>query len=94
MSSVGAELRVSGMVQGVGYRYFCYRKANDLGITGWVKNQPDGSVLVLAEGDRSAIEVFIVELKIGPSASSVSDVNVEWRSFSGETSEFKIEMGY
>lgn len=82
------------MVQGVGYRYFCYRKANDLGITGWVKNQPDGSVLVLAEGDRSAIEVFIVELKIGPSASSVSDVNVEWRSFSGETSEFKIEMGY
>ena len=40
MSSVGAELRVSGMVQGVGYRYFCYRKANDLGITGWVKNQP------------------------------------------------------
>ncbi len=94
MSSVGAELRVSGMVQGVGYRYFCYRKANDLGITGWVRNQPDGSVLVLAEGDRSAIEVFIVELKIGPSASSVSDVNVEWRSFSGETSEFKIEMGY
>ena len=94
MSSVGAELRVSGMVQGVGYRYFCYRKANDLGITGWVKNQPNGSVLILAEGDRSAIEAFIVELKMGPAASSVSDVNVEWLSFSGEMSEFKIEMGY
>ena len=94
MSSVGAELRVSGMVQGVGYRYFCYRKAKDLGITGWVKNQPDGSVLILAEGDRSAIEGFIVELKMGPPASSVNDVNVEWRSFSGEMSEFMIEMGY
>ena len=82
------------MVQGVGYRYFCYRKANDLGITGWVKNQPDGSVLILAEGDRSVVEAFIVELKMGPPGSSVSDVNVDWRHFSGETSEFKIEMGY
>lgn len=94
MTSVGAELRVSGMVQGVGYRYFCYRKAIGLGLTGWVKNQPDGSVLAVAEGDRSAIEALIVELKAGPPASSVGDVSVDWREFTGAFDDFKIEMRY
>lgn len=94
MSSVGAELRVSGMVQGVGFRYFCYRKAVHLGVTGWVKNEPDGSVRLLAEGDRSAVEALIVELKAGPPASSVKDVSVQWREFSGEHPDFKIEMRY
>lgn len=93
MSSVAAELVVSGIVQGVGYRYYCFRKAKELGITGQVSNQPDGSVRVWAEGDRSAIEALIVELKIGPSSAEVRDVAIEWRDVTGAYASFNIEMG-
>ena len=93
MSSVAAELIVSGVVQGVGYRYYCFRKAKELGIIGQVSNQPNGSVRVWAEGDRSAIEALIVELKLGPPASNVSDVSIAWRDITGEHFSFNIEMG-
>lgn len=93
MSSVAAELVVSGIVQGVGYRYYCYRKANELGIIGQVSNQPDGSVRVWAEADRSAIDALIVELKLGPPAAEVLDVAIEWRDVTGAYSSFRIEMG-
>ena len=86
-------LSVRGVVQGVGYRYYCFRKAKELGIIGQVSNQPDGNVRVWAEGDRSAIEALIVELKLGPPASNVSDVSVAWRDITGEHSSFNIEMG-
>ncbi|MBI4720187.1 MAG: acylphosphatase, partial [Chitinivibrionia bacterium] len=59
LNSVGAHLRVCGLVQGVGYRYFCLRKALSLQLTGWVRNESDGSVSVLVEGDRGAIEALI-----------------------------------
>lgn len=93
MSSVAAELVVSGIVQGVGYRYYCFRKAKELGIVGQVSNQLDGSVRVWAEGDRSAIEALIVELKLGPSGAEVRDVAIEWRDVTGVYASFKIEMG-
>lgn len=92
MSSVGAELLVTGMVQGVGYRYFAYRHAINLGITGWVRNEPDGTVRLFVEGDRSVVEALIAELKAGPRSSSVSDVAVSWREFTGKHSDFRIEM--
>ena len=91
MSSVAAELIITGVVHGVGYRYFCYTKAKELGIIGWVSNQHDGSVRSWAEGDRAAIDEFIVELKLGPAASSVRDVVVKWYDFTGEYSSFNIE---
>lgn len=80
-------------MQGVGYRYYCYRKANELGIIGQVSNQPDGSVRVWAEADRSAIDALIVELKLGPPAAEVRDVAIEWRGVTGAYSSFRIEMG-
>lgn len=80
-------------MQGVGYRYYCYRKANELGIIGQVSNQPDGSVRVWAEADRSAIDALIVELKLGPPAAEVRDVAIEWRDVTGAYSSFRIEMG-
>ena len=91
MSSVAAKLIVTGIVQGVGYRYFCYKKAKELGVVGWVSNQSDGSVCIWVEGDRTTIDEFIVELNLGPAASSVSGVVVKWHDFTGEYLSFNIE---
>ena len=92
MSSVRADLHVSGVVQGVGYRYFCYHRARNLKLTGWVRNAPDRSVHVVVEGDRGEVEVFINELKVGPPASHVTDVKVQWQPFTGEFTDFDISM--
>ena len=90
MNSVAAELKVRGMVQGVGYRYYCYRKAMNLNLAGWAKNNPDGSVSAYVEGDRGAIEDFINDLKTGPPSASVTDVDVRWSEFTGKHNRFDI----
>lgn len=78
MSFAGARIIVNGVVQGVGFRYWTIRKANELGVNGRVANLPDGSVAIEAEADRSIIEEFIKEVKIGPTYASVSDLKIEW----------------
>jgi len=90
MSSVGAKILISGYVQGVGYRYYCYNSARNLGLTGWVKNNPDNTVSTQVEGERSLIESFIEELKIGPRSAVVRDINVNWLEFKGEFTDFKV----
>ncbi len=73
-----AEIIVQGVVQGVGYRFFAIQKAREYGITGYVQNLPDGSVLVVAEGGRGMLNDFIKELKIGPRAARVTRVDVKF----------------
>lgn len=90
MTSVGADIRVSGMVQGVGYRHFCWRKASRLELVGWVKNLPDGSVLIHAEGDRGAVEALIDDLRVGPPNASVTNISVAWTQFTGKYQSFQI----
>lgn len=90
MNQVGAEIRIRGLVQGVGYRQFCLIKARALGLNGWVKNMFDDAVAVYAEGDRGSIEVLIAELKTGPRAASVTNVEVRWTPFTGEHTSFRI----
>ena len=92
MSTIAAEIKVTGLVQGVGFRHFCYRTAIDLNLTGFVRNDPDRSVLIIAEGDRSSIEALIKSLKVGPSFSNVQDVAIRWTEFSGRYDSFSIEM--
>jgi len=92
VNSVAVQLIIRGLVQGVGYRYFCYRAARSLGLTGQVRNNPDGSVSIKAEGDRSLIEEFIKELKIGPSMAHVSEVEVNWGNYIGQFNDFDITM--
>lgn len=72
-------LVVSGRVQGVGFRYFAAHRARAHGITGWVKNRYDGMVEIEAEGLRGDLELFLTEIKGGPSASHVTHVSEEWR---------------
>ncbi|HEV8537913.1 MAG TPA: acylphosphatase [Bacteroidota bacterium] len=87
---VGAHIIVNGLVQGVGFRYFVSGHARSFGLSGYVCNLHNGSVEVLAEGDRSAIEALIRELKIGPRAAHVRDVIVEWREAQHQNEEFIV----
>lgn len=64
-------LNVYGKVQGVGFRYYTHKKANELGILGFVKNMPDGSVYIEAEGDPVKLEQFIGWCETGPSWARV-----------------------
>lgn len=68
---------VSGMVQGVGYRFFATRTAERLGVTGWVKNLRDGRVEVYAIGSPKALKDFRRELGRGPAGATVDDVGEE-----------------
>jgi acylphosphatase len=90
VSSVGALIKVSGVVQGVGYRYFAIHSARTLGVTGWVRNNDDSSVSVLAEGERGIIEVLVKELTTGPAASNVTNVNIQWQEYTGQFTGFDV----
>lgn len=71
------KLKIRGRVQGVGYRYFALRKANDLDIKGRVRNCPDGSVELFAQGSLANLSQFIAILKQGPAFASVNDMQVD-----------------
>ncbi|UCD65182.1 MAG: acylphosphatase [Candidatus Zixiibacteriota bacterium] len=92
MSSVAAELNIRGIVQGVGFRYFCYRRALELNLSGWARNNPDGSVSAHVEGARGDIEAYIADLKVGPRSASVQDVRVQWADFTGRYDRFDITV--
>jgi acylphosphatase len=63
---ISARFIITGRVQGVGYRYFACREAEALGISGYVRNLPDGSVEVVAEADRERLQAFADRLEEGP----------------------------
>jgi acylphosphatase len=65
---------VSGRVQGVGYRYFVLREAGTLGVSGYARNQPDGSVEVVAEGGSEALAELEARLREGPAFAEVTGV--------------------
>lgn len=82
---------VRGRVQGVFYRASTQREAKRLGVTGWVKNRPDGSVEIVAEGEDEALREFLGWVQRGPTAARVEKVDTRWRGFSGEFGEFRIQ---
>jgi acylphosphatase len=69
---------VSGLVQGVGFRYFAYREATALGLNGYARNLYSGEVETYAEGEHAALENFVGRLKIGPRSAMVKAVKVTW----------------
>jgi acylphosphatase len=74
---------VRGDVQGVGFRYFVQRRAEEMGLAGWVRNLPDGSVEVVAEGSRAALGRLLELLGKGPGLAGVDRVDVDWGTESG-----------
>jgi acylphosphatase len=87
---VKAKIIVKGLVQGVGYRYFCYRKAKEYDLTGYAKNLPNGDVEVEVEGDQYLIMSFIKDLKIGPAKSSVTVLDHVFMDYEDEFDEFRM----
>ncbi len=85
-----AHLTVRGRVQGVFFRASAQREAKRLGLTGWVRNRPDGAVEMCVEGEEEELKEIIAWANRGPSAARVEKVDVRWRSYVGEFSEFKI----
>ena len=82
---------VRGRVQGVGFRWFVEREAHVIGIAGWVRNNPDSSVEVLAMGTREQISQLHARLRKGPRAARVDTVEVtEAQPVSG-LKTFRIE---
>ena len=77
------EIRVVGRVQGVGFRAFTQAAARRLGLAGWVRNERDGSVRVVAEGPRERLERLIYELKTGPRMSRVEHVHADYAAAEG-----------
>lgn len=87
---VCAHMVVKGLVQGVGFRYFAYRHATQLGLTGFAKNRFDGSVEIEVEGKRSTVEEFLAQIKVGPRSAQVTDVKIEWKDFQNCYPHFDI----
>lgn len=83
-------LNITGRVHGVFYRASAQRKALSLGLTGWVRNVPDGSVEVLAEGDEAALSQLMEWCWQGPTAAAVRDVAPTWEEATGEFSDFQV----
>ncbi len=68
---------VSGIVQGVAFRYYAQQKAGELGVSGWVKNLPDGRVEAVFEGNPDRVHEIVAWCESGPSSADVEDVTVE-----------------
>lgn len=81
---------VRGKVQGVFFRSATQREAKRLGLTGWVKNLPDGSVEVTVEGEEDSLKEFQSWVQRGPSAARVDRVDTRWRGYTGEYVDFRI----
>lgn len=84
---------VHGSVQGVGFRWFVQREGERLQLDGWVANQPDGSVEVVAEGWDDHLERLTASLWEGPAGSSVSRVDVRHEPARGNLAGFSILSG-
>lgn len=83
-------LKVFGKVQGVGFRYYTHKKANELGLKGYVKNKPDGSVYIEAEGAENNINELIRWCQDGPSWARVTKVELQEIPLAG-LSNFEIK---
>ena len=89
MRTINATVR--GVVQGVGFRYWTSKEAERLGIVGWVRNKPDGSVEVLAQGNPVAVDAMIRFLESGPRHARVASVETSEVPPEPEMISFEID---
>jgi acylphosphatase len=90
MPESNVKMIVSGLVQGVGFRYFVYRRAVDMGLAGYAKNLPSGQVEIVASGNRGLIDELIKAVRVGPKFSSVSNIELEEIQLDTTYSRFEI----
>lgn len=92
MTKCGAEILVSGIVQGVGFRHYCTKVAKELLLNGWVTNDKVGTVSIFVEGTREIIEQLIEKLKLGPSGANVNEVQTTWLEYTDSCKRFEIKF--
>jgi acylphosphatase len=82
---------VSGRVQGVGFRYFVRTAAQSLDAVGWVRNRHDGRVELMAEGRPAQLQGLLNQVRKGPGASEVTDIEESWGAATGEFEQFGVK---
>ncbi|MCS7096041.1 MAG: acylphosphatase [Candidatus Bathyarchaeota archaeon] len=87
---VRAHVYISGLVQGVFFRSATRREARKHGVTGWVRNLPDGRVEAVFEGEEAAVKNLVEFCKHGPTGAIVKSVEVKWTDYKGEFESFEI----
>ena len=85
------EIKISGKVQGVGFRYFVQKRAAEFKIQGWVKNTPDGGVLVTAQGHLKEMNTFLDYLRTGPPLARVLKVVTSEIPGGTDFSDFRVK---
>ena len=91
-NKVRVHATISGIVQGVAFRYYTQREASGLGLGGWVRNLPGGSVELEAEGPKDKVEALLSWCKKGPPSASVDEVVATWNEAKGEFLSFVIRQ--
>lgn len=82
---------VTGVVQGVGFRYFVADAARRAGAVGWVRNLRDGRVELVAEGPEAAVRALLDEVRAGPPGSRVEALDAQWHEACGDFTGFRLE---
>lgn len=85
-------LIIRGDVQGVSFRAWTIQQARELGVTGWVRNKDDGTVEIVAEGNRASLEELAARCQRGPETAQVMKVEVNWSEASGEFFRFEVVL--
>ncbi len=86
--------RITGRVQGVSFRFYTVEQANTLNLTGWVRNNRDRSVEVVAEGTPDALHRLNDWLQSGPAQARVEEVSAEWEDATGEFNAFRVTYDF
>ena len=86
------QVQFTGTVQGVGFRYTTREIAKRFAVTGFVKNEPDGSVTLLAEGEEAELQEFFREVRESKLSHYIHDMKAQWRKPQGRWREFSIEF--
>lgn len=91
MEKIRIHVFISGFVQGVLFRNWTQRQAQELVLVGWVKNLPDGRVEAIFEGEKDRIEEMVKRCHKGPMAAKVEKIEVDWGKATGEYQVFSIK---
>ena len=84
-------IKIYGDVIGVNFRYYAKQKADELGLVGWVRNLPDGSVEILAQGEKEILEKLLEWAREGPKFAQVDNVEVSWGEPAAAFERFEIK---
>jgi acylphosphatase len=91
---VRAHIFIRGRVQGVFFRSETMHEAKQLGVTGWVRNIPDGRVEAIFEGEQENVKALIEFCKRGPPGARVTNADIIWENYIGEFRNFEVKYGY